>query len=120
MSKVMVQITSGPEHATKAALGFLIAKAGVDEGHDTTLFLVGDGCHFVKKAVREVISGLGGGTLAEAFDSITSGGGKLYVSKMSLAARGIDESEATGMGGELGTPAILLKLALEMDANLVY
>ena len=120
MSKVLVQVTSGPEHATKAALGFLIGKAAVDEGHDVTFFLVADGVQFVKQQVREVISGLGGGTLAEAFDAIKGGGAKLYVSKMSLGARGIAEDEATGLGAELGTPKILLEIALESDANLVY
>ena len=120
MSKVLVQVTSGPEHATKAALGFLVAKAAVDEGHEVTLFLAADGVQFAKQAVREVIAGLGGGTVAEAFDAVKAGGAKLYVSKMSLAARGIAENEATGLGAELGSPATLLELALEADANLVY
>ena len=119
MSKVLVQITSGPEHATKAALGFLVAKTAVDEGHDVDLFLLADGVHFVKQQVREVIAGLGGGTLADAFDGIKDGA-DLYASKMSLGARGIAEEEATSLGAQLGTPAILLKLALEADANLTY
>ena len=120
MSKVLVQITSGPEHATKAALGFLVAKVAVDEGHEVSLFLAADGVQFVKGAVREVIAGLTGGTVADAFDSIKAGGAKLYASKASCAVRGIAEDDATGIGAELGSPAVLLDLAIEADANLVY
>lgn len=120
MAKVMVQVASGPEHATKAALGFLVARSAQEDGHDVTLFLAADGVQFVKQQVREVIAGLGGGTLAEAFDAIRNGGAKLYVSKLSLAVRGISEDEATNLGAEFGTPQLLVKLALESDVHFTY
>jgi predicted peroxiredoxin len=37
MAKILVHITQGPEHPTRAALGFLVAKAALDEGHDVSL-----------------------------------------------------------------------------------
>jgi predicted peroxiredoxin len=43
MSKILVHVTCGPENPTKAALGFLVAKAAVEEGHEVSMFLAGDG-----------------------------------------------------------------------------
>ena len=42
MASILVHITSGPEHPTRAALGFLVAKAAIEEGHSVNLFLAGD------------------------------------------------------------------------------
>ena len=40
--KILIHITSGPENPTKAALGFLMAKTAIEEGHSVTMFLAGD------------------------------------------------------------------------------
>ena len=120
MAKVLVQIVSGPEHATRAALGFLVAQGAVEEGHDVTVFMVADGVQFVNSAVREAIAGLGGGKLSDNFDAIKQGGASFYASKMSLGARGIAEDVATGLGAELGTPKILVQLSLDSDTVLIY
>ena len=42
MAKILVHLTHGPEHPTRAALAFLVAKAAIEEGHTVTLFLAGD------------------------------------------------------------------------------
>jgi predicted peroxiredoxin len=44
VSKILVHVTCGPEQPTKAALAFLVAKAAIDDGHEVSLFLAGDGC----------------------------------------------------------------------------
>jgi predicted peroxiredoxin len=41
MAKILVHLTHGPEHPTRAALAFLVAKAAIEEGHTVTLFLAG-------------------------------------------------------------------------------
>lgn len=120
MAKVLVQIVSGPEHATRAALGFLIAQGAVEEGHEVTVFLVADGVQWVNRPVTEAISGLGGGKLSDNLDAIKQGGASFYASKMSLGARGIAEDVAGGLGAEMGTPKILVKLSLEADTVLIY
>jgi len=120
MAKVLVQIVSGPEHATRAALGFLVAQGAVDEGHDVTVFLAADGVQWVNRAVTEAISGLGGGKMSDGIDAIKQGGASFYASKMSLGARGIPEDAVSGLGAEFGTPPILVKLSLEADTVLIY
>jgi len=120
MAKVLVQIVSGPEHATRAALGFLIAQGAVDGGHDVTVFLVADGVQWVNRAVTDAISGLGGGKLSDGIDAIKQGGASFYASKMSLGARGISEETISGLDAQLGTPAILVNLSLESDTVLIY
>ena len=39
---ILVHITQGSDNPTRAALGFLVAKTAIDEGHKVTLFLAGD------------------------------------------------------------------------------
>lgn len=120
MSKVMVQIVSGPEHATRAALGFLVAQSGVDEGHEVTVFLAADGVQWVNRSVTDAVAGLGGGKLSDNVDALKNGGAKFYASKLSLGVRGIDEARAAELGAEMGTPKVLLDLALGSDSVLVY
>jgi uncharacterized protein len=52
MAKILVHITHGPEHPTRAALGFLVAKAAIDEGHEVSLFLAGDAVQLVPLALE--------------------------------------------------------------------
>lgn len=120
MAKVLVQIVSGPEHATRAALGFLVAQGALDEGHDVTVFLVADGVNWVNRQTTDAISALGGGPLTKGLDELKDGGATFYASKMSLGARGIDEARAGELGAQMGTPAILVKVSLESDAVLIY
>ena len=42
MPKVLIHLTTGLENPTKAALAFLMAKTGLEEGHTVTMFLAGD------------------------------------------------------------------------------
>ncbi len=120
MAKVLVQIVSGPEHATRAALGFLVAQGGLDEGHDVTVFLAADGVNWVNRSTTDAISALGGGPLTETLDKLKSGGATFYASKLSLGVRGIDEDRAGDLGAQMGTPAALVKLSIESDASLTY
>ena len=120
MANVLVQIVSGPENATRAALGFLVAQGAVEEGHDVTVFLAADGVHWVNRPVTEAIAGLGGGKLSDNLDAIKQGGASFYASKMSLGARGIAEDVATGLGAQMGTPKILVQVSLDADTVLIY
>ncbi|CAN5718962.1 hypothetical protein BH20ACT14_BH20ACT14_00640 [soil metagenome] len=49
--KSLVHMTSGPESPTRAALGFLVAKAAVEEGHEVVLFLAGDSVQLLRDSV---------------------------------------------------------------------
>ena len=53
MAKILVHITCGPESPTKAALGFLVAKAAIDDEHEVSMFLAGDGVQLLRDAVLD-------------------------------------------------------------------
>lgn len=120
MGMLLVHITSGPEAPTRAALGLLVAKAGIDEGHDVSVFLAGDAVQLIRDAVLDSLTGLGTGSLRESFDAIASGGGRFYVSGMSSRARGVTEDDLIGKPAELAMPTRLVQLAFEADRNFTY
>ncbi|HSF60882.1 MAG TPA: DsrE family protein [Gaiellaceae bacterium] len=120
MANILVHVTCGPENPTKAALGFLVAKAAVDEGHDVSMFLAGDGVQLVRDAVLDSLTGLGTGSLRESYDAVIASGAKLYASGMSSKARGVTGSDLEGKPIELAMPSRLVQLAVESDRVLTY
>ena len=120
MGKLLVHITSGPEAPTRAALGLLVARAGIDEGHDVSIFLAGDAVQLIRDAVLDSLTGLGTGSLRESFDAIAGGGGRFYVSGMSSKARGVTEGDLYGKPAEFAMPNRLVQLAFETDRNFTY
>jgi len=116
MAKILIHITKGPEDPTRAALGFLVARAAVDAGHEVSLFLAAHGVQLLRDPVLDSLVGLGTGSLRESYDALAGGGARFYVSGMSSKARGFEpEGKA-----EAATPAKLVELALEHDRVLTY
>lgn len=120
MAKILVHITHGPEHPTRAALGFLVAKTALEEGHTVSLFLAGDAVQLMRDAVLDHLAGLGTGKLRESFDGIVAGGGRFYLSVMSGQGRGVSEADIAGKPAEFVMPKVLVKLALEHDRMFTY
>ncbi|MBA3291523.1 MAG: DsrE family protein [Actinobacteria bacterium] len=120
MSRFLIHVTHGPEHPTRAALGFLVARAAVDDGHEVSLFLAGDAVQLLREPVLDGLVGLGTGRLRESYDAVAGGGGKFYLSGMSSKARGVGEAEIKGKPAEFATPSVLLKLSLEAERVLTY
>ncbi len=120
MGKLLVHITSGPESPTRAALGLLVARAGVDEGHDVSVFLAGDAVQLVRDAVLDSLTGLGTGSLRESFDAVAAAGGRFYVSGMSGKARGVGEDDLEGKPAEFAMPKRLVQLAFDADRSFTY
>jgi predicted peroxiredoxin len=120
VGKLLVHMTHGPEAPTRAALGFLVARAAVEAGHDVSLFLAGDAVHLLRDAVLDNLNGLGTGSLRESFDSVVAGGARIYVSGMSAKARGLEQVDLEGKPAELAMPARLVELAFEHDRVLTY
>ena len=120
MAKILVHITCGPEHPTKAALGFLVAKAAVEEGHEVSLFLAGDATQLLREAVLDALTGLGTGSLRESCDAVVASGARIYASGMSSKARGVGEPDLEGKPVELAMPNRLVQLALESDRVFTY
>jgi predicted peroxiredoxin len=119
MGKLLVHITSGPEAPTRAALGLLVARAGMDEGHEVSI-LAGDAVQLIRDAVLDSLSGLGTGSLRESFDAIAGGGGRFYISGMSSKARGVTEDDLADKPAELAMPSRLVQLAFDADRTFTY
>ena len=116
MAKLLIHITCGPEDPTRAALGFLVGKAAVEDGHEVSLFLAADAVQLLRPAVLDSLVGLGTGSLRESYDALISGGARFFVSGMSSKARGFDPDGVA----EAAMPNRLVELALEHDRVLTY
>ena len=120
MGNLLVHVTCGPESPTRAALGLLVARAAVEEGHGVSIFLAGDGVQLMRESVLDSLIGLGTGSLRESFKAVTDGGGRFYVSGMSSKARGVTADDLEGKPAEMAMPNRLVQLAFEADRTLTY
>jgi predicted peroxiredoxin len=120
MAKILVHVTHGPEDPTRAALGFLVAKAALDEGHTVSMFLAGDAAQLIREPVIESLVGLGTGRLREHVDALVAGGAHMYVSGMSAKARGVTDADLVGKRAEFAMPNVLVRLALDSDRMFNY
>lgn len=120
MSKLLIHITCGPENPTKAALGFLVARTALSEGHEVDLFLAGDGVQLMRDAVLDSLTGLGTGSLREHFDAIVAAKGRIHVSGKSSQGRGITAADLDSKPAGMAMPEKLVALALAADATITY
>ena len=118
--KFLIHITCGPENATKAALGFLIAKTALDDGHTVSLFLAGDAVTLLKDAEMDKVVGLGTGKLRDHYETIVKAGGRFYLSGMSSKARGLTDADIAGKPAEFAMPTVLVRLAADSDRMFTY
>ena len=119
-NSILVHITHGPEHPTRAALGFAVARAALQQGHSVAVFLAGDGVQLMREGVLDNLSGLGTGNLRELYDGIVADGGQFYLSGGSSKARGLTEEQLTGKQYEFAGPARLVELSLQHDRMFTY
>lgn len=120
VAKLLIHVTCGPENPTKAVLGFLVAKAALEEGHGVSMFLAADGVQLLRDPVLDSLTGLGTGSLRDSFDAAVAGGARLYVSGMSSTARGVGETDLEGKPAEMAMPSRLVQLAVEADRVITY
>lgn len=118
--KLLIHITHGPEAPTRAALGFLVGRAAVEEGHDVSFFLAGDAVQLLRDAVLDNLNGLGTGSLRESYEAVVAGGGRFFVSGMSSKGRGLTEADLEGKPAEMAMPQRLVELVFEHDGVLTY
>jgi len=88
VAKLLVHVTCGPESPTKAALAFLVAKAAVDEGHEVSMFLAGDGVQLLRDSVLDSLTGLGTGSLRESYDAVVAAGAQVHAAGMVIKRAG--------------------------------
>jgi predicted peroxiredoxin len=116
MAKLFVNVVTGPENPTRAAIGLFMARIAAGEGHEVAVFLAGDAVHLARPETADATHGIGTGDVAEHLAELRKAGVPLYLSKKSSAARGVESVE----GGELVPPAKLVELALWSDQTLTY
>jgi uncharacterized protein len=117
---ILIHITEGPENPTKAALGFLVAKTAIEEGHSVTLFLAGDAVKLLQDSTLNTLAGNGTGKLRDHYDAIVKGNGKFYLSGNSSKARGLTDADIAGKPAEFALPNILVRLSVESDRMFTY
>jgi predicted peroxiredoxin len=120
MARILVHITCGPEQPTRAALGFFVARAAIEEGHGVTVFLAGDAVQLMRNSVLDALTGLGTGSLREHYDKVVAAGGKFILSGGSAKARGLSDSDLAGKVYELGNPNLLVRLVVDHDRVINY
>ena len=117
---ILIHVTHGPEHPTRAALAFLVARTAVDEGHQVRMFLAGDAVQLLRDSVLDSLAGIGTGKLREHYEVLAKAGVRFYLSGMSSKARGVTEVDLKGKTAEFATPSVLLRLSIESDRMFVY
>ena len=118
--KILVHITQGPENPTRAALGFLVARTAMEDGHNVTLFLAGDAVKLLQDSVLNTLTGVGTGNLREHYESIVKGNGRFYLSGNSSKARGMNETDIKDKPAEFALPNVLVRLSVESDKMFTY
>jgi predicted peroxiredoxin len=120
MARVLVQVATGPENVTRAALGFLVGRYAVDAGHDVDLFVVGDAVGLLRPVTMEAAHGIGTGHLSEHVAALVAGGAQFYVSRLSANARALSESDFGDLKVTVATPDVLIDRLMVADKVLVY
>ncbi len=64
MARLLVHIAAAPQDATRLALGLLVARTALQQGHDVDVFVAGDAVHMLNSATRGSVQGLGTGNAA--------------------------------------------------------
>lgn len=120
MARLLVHIATGPENATRAALGFLVAKTALDAGHDVDLFLAGDAVNLLRDETADALTGVGTGNLRAHLDALAAGGARFFASGMSSKARGLGPDAVGGRSVEFAPPDVLVRLTFDADRVLSY
>ncbi|HEV7267720.1 MAG TPA: DsrE family protein [Falsiroseomonas sp.] len=118
--RFLVHVHTGPQDATKAALGFLVAATALRQGHAVTLFLAGEGVRLLSAEALASVEGQGTGKLSAHLEDILARGGRFYLSGMSARSRGLGEELLAGRPAEFAMPDALVRLAAEADVVLSY
>lgn len=120
MAKILIHIHTGPDDATKAALGCNVAAAAAKGGHEVTVFMAGDAVHLLAPETATSLEGLGTGKLSDHLATLVEHGANFVLSGMSAKARGYDESLLDGYAARFGMPPDLVALTVEADKVLCY
>jgi uncharacterized protein len=120
VSKLLVHLVSGPEHPTRGALAFLVARAAAEAGHEVSVFLAGDAVGYLRDVTMDAAHGIGTGSVREHHGALVAAGGRIYASGMSSKARGVDAAVVGDAGVEFAPPDRLVELIVDADRVVTY
>lgn len=120
MGRLLVQIATGPENPTRAALGLLVARTAQAEGHEVDLFFAGDGVGLLRPSTLDAGVGIGTGSFREHMDALVAGGATVFASGQSSKARGLGPDQLGGLPVQFSPPDVLVRLLFEADRSLSY
>ena len=115
MAKILFNITNGTNNATKATLGFMLARTAVEEGHEVSVFLNADAVSLVRQPVLENLVGLGTGSLSEHFKVLKKARVPIYVSAIACEIRGVTQEDLDVNKCKKVLPKTLFNLSLDAD-----
>lgn len=118
--RLLVQCVTGPEHPTRAALAFRVARMALEQGHEVDIFLAGDGVSLLRRPTMDAVQGIGIGPLREHYEAVVERGGRIHASVFSSAARGLGPGDVEGMPVELVDPSRLVELIMAADRTVTY
>ncbi len=120
MSKLLVHLVSGPEHPTRAALAFLVARTAAENGHEVSMFLAGDGVAYLRDVTMDAAQGIGTGSVREHYAALVEVGARIYASGMSSKTRGVDAAAVGDKTVEFAPPDRLVELVMAADRVVTY
>ena len=120
MAKILFNITNGTNNATKATLGFMLARTAVEEGHEVSIFLNADAVSLVRQPVLDNLVGLGTGSLKEHFNVLNNANVPIYVSAIACEIRGVTQKDLDINKCRKVLPKTLFTLSLNADRTFVY
>ena len=118
MGRLLVHLATGPEHPTRAALAFRVARMALEQGHDVNLFLAGDALSLLREPTRNAVIGVGTGPLAEHYAEIIRLGGRIYASRLSAEARAVTADLAPEV--EFVEPDRLIEFIFAAERTVAY
>ena len=120
MAKILFNITNGTNNATKATLGFMLARTAIEEGHEVSIFLNADAVGLVRQPVLDNLVGLGTGSLKEHFNVLNNANVPIYVSAIACEIRGVTQEDLDINKCRKVLPKTLFTLSLDADRTFVY
>ena len=120
MARLLIHLSTGPEHPTRASLAFLIARLAQQKGHEVSLFLAGDAVALLRDETMDLVHGIGTGRLRESFDALAADGARFFASGLSSKARALDTAALNGKPVEFAPPDRLVDLVFEVDRVISY
>src|ERR1700755_3526740 len=108
--KIFIKSAWGSDDPTKAAFPFLHGTALAEAGHEVQIFLLGEAVNFMRDAVLNSVTPVGGPPLKEIMPKVLANNIQIYACGACCRARGVVEADLQSKKAKFGSPAIFVQL----------